>query len=113
MGNEWFRRMRADIPGAVRLPVGWNQVLADAGLTDVTAFSYLVDVPAPLPASARGAVVGWLEWMAGVAADSTEPTDEAALARLLDPTDQVYIGARNDVFILKANTVHVGWHRDG
>ncbi len=118
--------MRAEIPGAVRLPVGWNRVLADVGLTGVTAFSYLVDLPAPLGPAGRAAVTEWLTWMSGALADdpaeptdaadpadAAEPTDAAVMARLIDPTDQAYIAARDDVFILKTNTVHVGWHHDG
>ncbi|MGH3624433.1 MAG: class I SAM-dependent methyltransferase, partial [Sciscionella sp.] len=41
-GNEWFTAMRENIPGTVRLPVGWNLVLAEIGLADLETFSYLV-----------------------------------------------------------------------
>ena len=71
----WFHRMRTEMPGAVRLPVGWNQVLTEAGLTGVTAFTYLVDVPAPLTDVGRAAVVNWLDWMTGAPRTcSTPPT---------------------------------------
>jgi SAM-dependent methyltransferase len=109
--SQWFRRMRADIPGAVRLPVGWSRALADAGLDRVTAFSYLVDIPAPLPPAARDAVVAWLDWMSGEVGESTEPSDVAVTARLLDPNDPAYVGARDDIFILKTHTVYIGWAR--
>jgi SAM-dependent methyltransferase len=107
--GTWFRRMRAGMPDAVRLPVGWNLVLSEAGLRGVTAFSYLVDVPAPLSADGRGAVVSWLAWMSHGAADLLDPADVATLDRLLDPDDPAYVARRDDIFMLKASTVYLGW----
>src|SRR5882762_3979987 len=40
--GTWFHRMRTEMPGTVRLPIGWNRALSEAGLTGVTTFSYLV-----------------------------------------------------------------------
>lgn len=105
----WFHRMRADMPDAVRLPVGWNRVLGEAGLSGVAAFSYLVDVPAPLSEAGRGAVVSWLSWMSHAAADLLGPADTATLGRLLDPDDPAYVARRDDIFMLKASTVYLGW----
>jgi len=31
------------------------------------------------------------------------------LHRLLDPTDPAYVARRDDVFMLKASTVYLGW----
>jgi SAM-dependent methyltransferase len=107
--ETWFRQMRTGMDGTVRLPVGWNRVLSDLGLGRVTAFSYLVDVPAPLDADGRAAVVSWLEWLTGAACELLDPDDVAALHRLADPTDPAYAGHRDDVFLLKAGTVHLGW----
>ncbi|GAA3889060.1 methyltransferase domain-containing protein [Saccharothrix violaceirubra] len=104
----WFVRMKESLPGAVRLPVGWNVVLRDAGLADVTAFSYLVDLPAPPTPALREWVVERLGWVADVAATNLHPSDRDALKRLLDPTDPAYAGTRDDVFLLAANTVHTG-----
>jgi hypothetical protein len=80
-------------------------------LTGVTAFSYLVDVPAPLTDAGRAAVVSWLAWMTRVTSDLLSPDDLATLGRLLDPDDAAYVGRRDDVFLLKASTVHLGWRR--
>lgn len=107
--ETWFRQMRTDMEGTVRLPVGWNRVLADLGLGRVTSFSYLVDVPAPLDDDGRAAVVSWLEWLTRATCDLLAPDDVAALHRLADPTDPAYAGHRDDVFLLKASTVHLGW----
>ncbi|HEX4723188.1 MAG TPA: class I SAM-dependent methyltransferase [Pseudonocardiaceae bacterium] len=107
--GAWFHQMRTGMTGVVRMPVGWNRVLAEAGLGGVTAFSYLVDVPAPLSDAGRGAVVSWLTWMTHATADLLDPADLAALRRLLDPADIAYVARRDDVFMLKANTVYLGW----
>jgi SAM-dependent methyltransferase len=107
--GTWFHHMRTGMPGSVRMPIGWNQALGAAGLSGVTAFSYLVDVPAPLSDAGRGAVVSWLAWMTRAAADLLEAADMAALRRLLDPTDPAYVARRDDVFMLTANTVYLGW----
>jgi SAM-dependent methyltransferase len=109
--GTWFHRMRTEMPGTVRLPVGWNVVLEEAGLTGVTAFSYLVDVPAPLTDTGRAAVVSWLAWMARATGELLTPTDVATLERLLDPDDAAYVGNRDDIFLLKASTVYLGWRR--
>ena len=109
--GTWFARMRAEMPGSVRLPVGWNVVLTEAGLSDVTAFTYLVDVPAPLSDAASAGVIGWLTWMSAEISDLLDPVDQAVLARLLDPEDAAYAGRRDDVFMLKANTVYLGWRK--
>jgi SAM-dependent methyltransferase len=107
--GTWFHHMRTEMPGSVRMPIGWNQALGEAGLSGVTAFSYLVDVPAPLSDAGRGAVVSWLAWMTRAATDLLNAADMAALQRLLDPTDPAYVARRDDVFMLTANTVYLGW----
>jgi hypothetical protein len=107
--ETWFYGMRTGMEGAVRLPVGWNRVLTDLGLSRVTSFSYLVDVPAPLDEDGRAAVVSWLEWLTRTTCELLAPDDVEALRRLADPTDPAYVGRRDDVFLLKASTVHLGW----
>jgi SAM-dependent methyltransferase len=106
--NQWFAEMRADIPGSVRMPVGWTRALADAGLTDVTSFSYLVDHPAPVSDDVRTAIVGWLDWQAHAADDRLDSGDRDALRRLVDPGDPAFVGARDDVFYLASYTINLG-----
>lgn len=106
--NEWFADMRAGMPGVVRMPVGWTRALADAGLDGVSSFSYLTDRPAPADDLVRQSVVDWLAWCAGVAAERLGRGDQDAIVRLLDPEDPAYVGARDDVFVLSASTVHLG-----
>jgi SAM-dependent methyltransferase len=107
--GTWFHRMRTEMPGSVRMPIGWNLALAEAGLTGVTSFSYLIDVPAPLTPSGRDAMVSWLAWMTRAAGELLDQADLTTLARLLDPADPAFVGARDDVFMLKASTVFLGW----
>jgi SAM-dependent methyltransferase len=109
----WFADMRAAMPGVTRMPFGWTRALTEAGLLDVTSFSYLTDYPAPASELVRESVVDWLTWCAGVAAERLKGDDQDALVRLLDPNDAAYVGARDDVFILSADTVHLGRRASG
>ena len=109
--GDWFTRMREQIPDVVRLPVGWNLVLAEAGLHDVSAFSYLVDHPAPTKPVVRESIEDWLRWRSDVTGDLLHPADRATVRRLLDPRDPEYVGLRDDVFFLQTNTVHIGQKR--
>jgi SAM-dependent methyltransferase len=106
--ETWFERMRADIPGVVRLPGGWGRALTAAGLGDVTSFSFLVDHPAPASGAARESVVNWLTFMAGAVAEWLGEEDRATVARLIDPHDAEFIANRDDVFVLSASTIHHG-----
>jgi ubiquinone/menaquinone biosynthesis C-methylase UbiE len=106
--KAWFAKMRDEMPNSVRLTVGWTRSLADAGLSDVTSFSVLVDHPAPVSDEVREAVVGWLEFQAHVSTDWLDEDDQTALARLLDPADPAYVGARDDLFYLASDTVNLG-----
>jgi SAM-dependent methyltransferase len=106
--DEWFVRMRTEMPDAVRLPVGWNRALSDAGLTEVSSFSYLIDLPAPASEAVRQFAVDWLTWMGDVGEDTLSDSDRQAIARLLDPADDAYLGHRDDVFLLGASTVYLG-----
>jgi SAM-dependent methyltransferase len=106
--DAWFVRMRAEMTGSVRLPVGWTSALTAAGLTDAYSFSYLVDLPAPAPAAVRQSVVDWLTWMSDVGADYLAESDRQTVRRLLDPDDEAHVAKRDDVFVLSASTVHLG-----
>jgi SAM-dependent methyltransferase len=106
--GEWFTAMRTGMAGAVPMPYGWGVALRHAGLTDVAAFSYLVDYPAPAGAAVREYVVEHLAWLAGMDPALVSEDDRAAVARLVDPGSPDYLGTRDDVYLLAASTVHVG-----
>ncbi|MGH3940212.1 MAG: class I SAM-dependent methyltransferase [Pseudonocardiaceae bacterium] len=106
--GKWFRQMRATMEGAVRLPVGWNRALTDAGLVDVSSFSYLVDRPAPPTDEVRTAVLHWLAGIRDVAQPWISEPDLRVVGELLDEDAPHYVGRRDDLFLLTAHTVHVG-----
>ncbi len=106
--GDWFGEMRAGMAGSVRLPVGWNVALADAGLVDVYAFSYLVDKSPPPTDGVREAVLQRLSWLREPAAPGLSESDLHTLDLLLDPSSEHYLGRREDVFLLAAATVYLG-----
>lgn len=106
--DNWFVGMRAEMPGVRSLPVGWNKALEAAGLTGVFSFSYVTDHPAPASDEVRQSVVDWVAWLYDVGEDQLSESDRETVARLLDPTDEAYVGARDDVFVLGASAVHLG-----
>jgi len=109
--GAWFNRMRAEMPGSVSMPVGWNRALADVGLVGVSSFSYLVDRPAPASDLVRDSVLSWLQWMQEITEELLTESDADTVRRLLDPADAGYLGNRDDLFLLTARTVHLGWSR--
>lgn len=109
--GAWFGRMRAAMDGVVRLPVGWNRALTDAGLVDVSSFSYLVDQPPPPTDEVRAGVLRWLSGMRHVAQPWISEPDLRVVGELLDEDGPHYVGRRDDVFVLTAHTVHVGTAR--
>jgi len=108
--DRWFVRMRAELPGSVRMPYGWTEALRRAGLTSVTTRTTLREHPVPLPEVDRLKVVERLtRWV-----DRLRPTrllspdDLAAWDRLLDADDPAWLGHRNDLYRLDARSVHLG-----
>lgn len=107
--DAWFRSLREDIANSVSTSVGWPSLLRRAGFGDVTSQSFLVDVPAPLDEAAVRTVVDRLRWVderlagTGLADDD----DSETLRTLLDERDTHYVGRRDDLFVLSAQTVHL------
>lgn len=106
--EAWFRGLRAGIEGVVRMPYGWGTALANAELTDVEAFSVLTDHPAPASAEVREHVCENIKWISETATEWLGEQDLLAVRKLLDPADAAYLGARDDLFLLSADTVHCG-----
>ncbi|MFH8988300.1 class I SAM-dependent methyltransferase [Streptomyces sp. NPDC017940] len=110
--EEWFTRMRAELPGAKETTEHWPALLAAAGLRHVATRSFLLDLPAPLDDAARAHVVATFQRYRDFAAatDSTAvltAEDLATLDRLLDPQDEESLHRRADLYLLTAHTVHV------
>ncbi|MFF5991979.1 class I SAM-dependent methyltransferase [Prauserella flavalba] len=106
--EAWFRQLRATMPGAVRMPYGWTVALGKAGLTDIASFSYLVDHPAPTTPAVREFVLERWAWLAEIAEERLSDGDRDAVRRLVDPESPEYLGARDDLYLLNARTVHHG-----
>jgi SAM-dependent methyltransferase len=106
--GEWFRGMREEIPGSVRLPVGWSEALSQAGLEEVRSWSSLIDRPAPVSGVALSAVLGHLEWLREDAEQRVSDDDVRAIDALLDPESPQHAEKRRDLGYLRADTVHVG-----
>lgn len=106
--QEAFREMRTGMEGSVRMPMSWSAALAEIGMTDVHAWSCLVERRPPLDEVARRAVMRRLEWLRDAALERAAPEDVHAAERLLDPRDPHYVGDRDDVYILGVDSVYVG-----
>lgn len=100
--TQWFLGR----PGAKRPGRGWADILAAAGLTDVTAYTELIDIPTPLSAEVREVVLAELAARVRRAEPFLIEEDTAAWERLLDPDDDAWLGYRHDLTLLTART---GW----
>jgi ubiquinone/menaquinone biosynthesis C-methylase UbiE len=106
--EAWFWDHIRPAAGTVRTGRGWNQLLAEAGLVDVTARTFLLDVPPPLDQRTRDVVRASLAGQLARVADRLSGDDQAALAALLDDEHPQGVMRRADVYVLDARTVHVG-----
>lgn len=108
--DRWFAQMRRDLPDAVPMPYGWPRALRRAGLVDVTARSFLLDLPAPLAPPEADYVMdrlrGFLKHESLTELISAQDRD--VLGRLLDPDDPISHRISKDMFLLAASTVYVG-----
>ncbi|MEW2044764.1 methyltransferase [Streptomyces sp. NPDC005476] len=104
--EEWFARMRADLPGSVDEPENWAALLDAAGLKHTRTRSFLLDLPAPASDRARAYITASLARLRDIYGDTLDPDDRAVVDRLLDPKDEAGVQRRADVFVLAAHTVH-------
>ncbi|MFI5673932.1 class I SAM-dependent methyltransferase [Streptomyces cellulosae] len=104
--EEWFARMRADLPGAVAETEDWPGLMAAAGLRHTGTRSFLLDLPAPTTDRARAHAATVLSRTRDGFGDELDAADRATLDRLLDPEDPASVHRRRDVFVLAAHTVY-------
>ncbi|MFF0162055.1 class I SAM-dependent methyltransferase [Streptomyces sp. NPDC005263] len=104
--EEWFARMRADLPGAVAEVDDWPGLMAAAGLRHTGTRSFLLDLPAPTTDRARAHAAATLSRLRDGFGDRLDSTDRATLDRLLDPEDPASVHRRRDVFVLAARTLY-------
>lgn len=98
--------MRAALPGAREETEDWPALLAAAGLVPSGTRTFLLDVPAPVPAAVREHVVAVFTRTRDVVGDRLPGEGLAALDRLLDPDDPAGLHRRPDLYLLTARTVH-------
>lgn len=108
--DAWFVEMRAAMPGAIRMPYGWNVALSRAGLVDVGSFSVPFDHPAPPTQAVREYVLNRIQHLVETVGDRLAPEDGAVATRLLDSDGSEYIGQREDLYLLGTYTIHFGRH---
>ncbi|MEV6762917.1 methyltransferase [Streptomyces sp. NPDC051105] len=104
--EEWFARMRTDLPGAVAEAEDWPALLSSAGLKYARSRSFLIDLPAPASDRARAYVTEILSRLRDTVGEGLDADDRTTLDRLLDPADPASVHRRADVFVLGARTVH-------
>lgn len=111
--EEWFAIMRAELPGYVACADDWPAMLARAGLTGVTGFTSVLDLPAPLSAPARTYLHDHLARVRDSVTATLTAEDLATLDVLLDPDAPEGILHRPDAFLLSPTTVFTGARRAG
>ncbi|MFI5933188.1 class I SAM-dependent methyltransferase [Actinoplanes sp. NPDC051494] len=89
--------------GAVAAPRSWPALLAEAGLTRVASRSFLLDLPSPLTDPARRHLSVVLTNHRG----QQTPQDAARIDQLTDPDLPESVLRRQDVFLLRATTIHL------
>lgn len=94
--------------GAINAARSWPALLREAGLTEVTSRSFLLDRPAPLDRAAREGLQRHLRTTRELLADHLAEADLARLDRLTSDTDPESVLHRDDAFLLRAATVHTG-----
>ncbi len=109
--NEWFTAWYEGRAGVVRDGRGWPELLRTAGLERVTSRSVLLDLPAPLAPGAREVVLAELAARTGRARAFLDEDDLSAWGALLDRGSPAWLGARGDLALLTARTVHMGTKR--
>lgn len=103
--EEHARRKMADLKP---MPYGWLTGLRNAGFTDVATRNILFDKPAPLEGADLDHVLRKFGKQVAWADELLSPEDLAAWKRLLDPDDPAWLGSRDDLFYLAAQSVHIG-----
>jgi SAM-dependent methyltransferase len=110
-GQRWFERMRTELPGSTRMPYGWPSALMHAGLSDIRTRTVLAEQPAPLPDNDRATHALRTQVDRLVDTGLLDADDLAAWRRLLDPGDPEWLGARDDLYVLRARSIHTGERR--
>jgi SAM-dependent methyltransferase len=86
----------------------WPEMMRQAGLRHVATRSFLLDIPAPVSDDVRHFLVHRITMTLRFVGDVLTHADRAALLRLIDPDDPTSVLHRPDLYLLSAETIHVG-----
>lgn len=111
--EDRFEEMRAELPGSKAPAEDWPAMLGAAGLTDIGAFTLLLDLPAPLAEPARAFLHTQLTRLRDAMGEGLDAEDRATLDVLADPESPEGILRRPDAFLLAATTVFTGTRPGG
>jgi SAM-dependent methyltransferase len=106
--ESWFETMRAELPGSATVGEDWPAMLTRAGLTSVSSFTSLLDLPAPLGDPARAFLHTGLSRLRETMSESLDMEDCKTLDVLLDSGAPQGILRRPDAFLLFATTIFTG-----
>ncbi|MFE0674706.1 class I SAM-dependent methyltransferase [Streptomyces sp. NPDC058867] len=104
--EDWFSKMRTDLPDGVAVSEDWRALMSAAGLRPTGTRTFLLDLPAPAPDRARAVAAATFGRFREVFGEDLDAEDRATLDRLLDPEDESSVHRRGDLFVLTARTVH-------
>jgi len=99
--ERWFAADRIQLG---RYPAGWLAALANGGLVNATAKSFLYERNAPFSPLEQQYLTGWLRRYATY--EGVDPADSAFVARLLDPNQPEWLFARRDLHFISVSTVY-------
>lgn len=108
--DKWFAQMRARLHGSVPMPYDWSEALRNAGLTEVTCRTTLLEKAIPLSDVNRELVISRFSSYVDRLTDAELLDDEdiETWDRLLDSEDEVWLGNRGDLYWLEARSVYLG-----
>lgn len=108
--ESWFASHVHFSEDAVPYPYGWTQLLRDAGMSDVTARTFIHEFLPPFTDEQKTFLLGGLtRWATDEAREDYLPaSDRTTLRRLIDPDDVEYVFNRPDLHFIEGITVYVG-----
>ena len=99
--ERWFLADRVE---RGRYPAGWLAALAQSGLLEPAAKSFLYERNAPFSPLEQQYLTNWLRRFLHY--DGVDAADAAYVARLLDPKDPEWLFARRDLHFISVSTVY-------
>lgn len=108
--EAWFHTFVRRGEGVVPYPFGWTQLLRDAGLTNVTAKSFMLEVLPPLESLQIEFMTNLLKrWVeSDERLEFIAQEDGETINRLIDPNSPQYAFHRQDLHYMEGVTVYLG-----